>query len=230
MGLKTPGESLSWAPRGRGAWRLAGGTDPAPPRSQPAGLSRGAHLGRCAGGRSRATGGSGAQLATTQGLRAHRKGCPPEVPRTCHHTHPACQGSPPCCRPSVLEPLSPGGGGRQQVSHLRPGADTEGQEHRAASPLGAGPSEGTASCRAAANPGRSPSPPALKRAKMPLFSSGAWKTFCRGTPSPHPGDTRRGSSQVGNQQRNGLTHPRGSLVPGQEGLGAAHGIRPSSTD
>lgn len=40
----------------------------------------------CGGGRSRATGGSGAQLATTQGLRAHRKGCPPEVPGTRHHS------------------------------------------------------------------------------------------------------------------------------------------------
>lgn len=105
---------------------------------------------------------------------------------------PAGQGSAPCRRPSVQEPLSSGGEGLQQVGHLRPRADTGGGGHRAASPAGAGPSEGTASCRAAAGPGRSPSPPVLKPAKTPHFSSGAWKTFCLGTLSPHPGGTRRG--------------------------------------
>ena len=164
-------------------------------------LSRGAHLGRCAGGgsRSRATGRRAAQLAATPGLRAHRTGLPSGSPRDAPSHQPpsgtptpAGQGSAPCRRPSVLEPLSSGGEGLQQVSHLRPRADTGGGGHRAASPVGAGPSEGTASCRAAAGPGRSPSPPVLKPTKMPRFSSGAWKTFCLGTLSPHPGGTRRG--------------------------------------
>lgn len=154
------------------------------------------------GARSRATGRSAAQLEATQGLRAHRKGLPSGSPRDTPSHQPPSSPAPP--RPArgqplvatpqglILEPLSSGGEGLQQVGHLRPGADTGGRGHRVASPVGAGPSEGTASCRAAADPGRSPPPPVLKQAKMPLFSSGAWKTFCLGTLSPHPGGTRRG--------------------------------------